>query len=142
MGVAVLLGSCVAAPKWTTQRAVTPELVAHVLDQPSAIDRDLKPTEIGEIPVRTHLRPGALFVCDVWYGPAVLHVRPSEKQLKEISKEFGDIVVGDGGFKLSGPLPMEFDEPTLDHLTRLVFRFNRRDHGRLRMMIDRLNDMA
>jgi SAM-dependent methyltransferase len=29
--------------------------------------------------VRTHLRPGALFVCDVWYGPAVLHVRPSER---------------------------------------------------------------
>src|SRR5207245_11529059 len=61
MGVAVLLGSCVAAPKWTTQRAVTPELVAHVLDQPSAIDRDLKPTEIGEIPVRTHLRPCCAF---------------------------------------------------------------------------------
>jgi SAM-dependent methyltransferase len=29
--------------------------------------------------VRTHLRPGALFVCDVWYGPAVLHMRPSER---------------------------------------------------------------
>jgi len=29
--------------------------------------------------VRAHLRPGALFVCDVWYGPAVLHVRPSER---------------------------------------------------------------
>lgn len=29
--------------------------------------------------VRTHLRPGALFVCDVWYGPAVLSVRPSER---------------------------------------------------------------
>ena len=43
---------------------------------------------------------------------------------------------------LSGPLPMEFDEPALEYLTRLVFRFNRRDHGRLRMLIDRLNDMA
>lgn len=29
--------------------------------------------------VRTHLRDGALFVCDVWYGPAVLSVRPSER---------------------------------------------------------------
>lgn len=29
--------------------------------------------------VRAHLRPGALFVCDVWYGPAVLSVRPSER---------------------------------------------------------------
>ncbi|MEP6619508.1 MAG: methyltransferase domain-containing protein [bacterium] len=29
--------------------------------------------------VRAHLRPGALFICDVWYGPAVLSVRPSER---------------------------------------------------------------
>jgi SAM-dependent methyltransferase len=29
--------------------------------------------------VRAHLKPGALFVCDVWYGPAVLSVRPSER---------------------------------------------------------------
>ena len=29
--------------------------------------------------VRAHLREGALFVCDVWYGPAVLSVRPSER---------------------------------------------------------------
>jgi hypothetical protein len=71
-----------------------------------------------------------------------LHVRPSEKQLKEVSSEFKDITVGSDGFRLSGPLPMEFDEPALDQLTRLVFRFNRRDHGRLRMLIDRLNDMA
>lgn len=29
--------------------------------------------------VRQHLRAGALFVFDVWYGPAVLHQRPSER---------------------------------------------------------------
>ena len=29
--------------------------------------------------VRAHLKHGALFVCDVWYGPAVLSVRPSER---------------------------------------------------------------
>lgn len=29
--------------------------------------------------VRKHLRPGGLFVCDFWYGPAVLSVRPSER---------------------------------------------------------------
>ncbi|MDB4916427.1 MAG: SAM-dependent methyltransferase [Gemmatimonadetes bacterium] len=28
---------------------------------------------------RAHVRSGALFVCDVWYGPAVLSVRPSER---------------------------------------------------------------
>jgi SAM-dependent methyltransferase len=33
--------------------------------------------------VRRHLRPGGLFACDVWYGPAVLAIRPSN-QLKEV----------------------------------------------------------
>ena len=28
---------------------------------------------------RQHVRPGALFIYDVWYGPAVLHQRPSER---------------------------------------------------------------
>jgi SAM-dependent methyltransferase len=28
---------------------------------------------------RWHLRPGGLFIFDVWYGPAVLHQRPSER---------------------------------------------------------------
>ncbi len=71
-----------------------------------------------------------------------LHRRPTDKQLAEIQKEFADIAVGDAGFRLSGPLPLEYDEPALDNLTRLVFRFNRRDHGRLRMLIDRLNDLT
>ena len=29
--------------------------------------------------VKKHLRPGGLLVCDIWYGPAVLHVRPSRR---------------------------------------------------------------
>jgi hypothetical protein len=29
--------------------------------------------------VRAHLRPGGLVVFDVWYGPAVLRIRPSER---------------------------------------------------------------
>lgn len=29
--------------------------------------------------VRKHLNPGGLFIFDVWYGPAVLAVRPSER---------------------------------------------------------------
>lgn len=29
--------------------------------------------------VRRHLRPGGLFMCDVWYGPAVLGEGPSER---------------------------------------------------------------
>jgi ubiquinone/menaquinone biosynthesis C-methylase UbiE len=29
--------------------------------------------------IRRHLQPGALFLCDFWYGPAVLSVRPNER---------------------------------------------------------------
>jgi hypothetical protein len=38
-------------------------------------------------------------------------------------------------------LPVEQDETALAHLPRLVFSFNRRDHGRLRMLINFLNDL-
>lgn len=29
--------------------------------------------------IRHHIKPGGLFVCDFWYGPAVLSVRPGER---------------------------------------------------------------
>src|SRR6185437_4953180 len=29
--------------------------------------------------IRRHLDPGALFVCDFWYGPSVLTIRPSDR---------------------------------------------------------------
>jgi SAM-dependent methyltransferase len=42
--------------------------------------------------VRRHLRPGGLFVCDVWYGPSVLRERPSER-IKVIDGPRGEQVV-------------------------------------------------
>ncbi|HZL35377.1 MAG TPA: TIGR00730 family Rossman fold protein [Tepidisphaeraceae bacterium] len=69
-----------------------------------------------------------------------LQRRPTEAQLAEISRSFSDIKIR-GPFKATGPLPAEVDEPSLAHLARLVFAFNRRDHGRLRMLIDYLNDL-
>lgn len=65
---------------------------------------------------------------------------PSPKQVDEISERFGDIKPK-GTFRVSQPLPVEQDEPSLAHLPRLVFSFNKRDHGRLRQLIDHLNDM-
>jgi SAM-dependent methyltransferase len=41
--------------------------------------------------VRRHLRPGGLFVCDVWYGPAVLSIRPSDR-IKIISTPGGKVI--------------------------------------------------
>ena len=56
------------------------------------------------------------------------------------TREFADIKPR-GEFRASGPLPVERDEPALNDLHRLVFPFNRRDHGRLRLLIDHLNDL-
>src|SRR6185437_7653083 len=63
---------------------------------------------------------------------------PDERQLAEINKTFSDLLTG-SEFRLSGPLAVEMDEPALLDLPRLVFSFNRRDHGRLRILINYLN---
>jgi len=67
-----------------------------------------------------------------------LQRKPTEEQLAEISEKFSDIKVK-GTFRISAPLAVERDEPALSELHRLVFVFNRRDHGRLRQLIDHLN---
>jgi SAM-dependent methyltransferase len=41
--------------------------------------------------VRVHLKPGGLFVFDVWYGPAVLAIKPGERT-KVISTEDGQLI--------------------------------------------------
>jgi hypothetical protein len=70
-----------------------------------------------------------------------LQRKPTQEQLEEINEKFKDILVK-GEFKVSGPLAAERDEPTLAHLHRLTFHFNKRDHGRLRILIDYLNDLG
>lgn len=40
--------------------------------------------------VRNHLRPGGLFICDVWFGPAVLAVGPSDR-VKVIDEPGGQL---------------------------------------------------
>jgi uncharacterized protein (TIGR00730 family) len=67
-----------------------------------------------------------------------LHERPADERLEEIQTRFADILV-DGRFELRDALPEERGEPSLAHLPRLAFHFNRTDHGRLRQLIDFLN---
>jgi SAM-dependent methyltransferase len=50
---------------------------------------------------RRHLQPGGLFLFDVWYGPAVLRQRPSER-IKVIPGETGDILRAASGELNSG----------------------------------------
>jgi len=62
---------------------------------------------------------------------------PSERQLDKIAGEFADI--SSDGFRIGPALPIERDEPDLAAMPRLIFNFNRRDHGRLRLLINELN---
>lgn len=66
---------------------------------------------------------------------------PSDTELKAISRDFASIVSA-GDFEVTGALPVESDEPGLAELPRLVFSFNRRNQGKLRQLINRLNEMA
>jgi hypothetical protein len=58
--------------------------------------------------------------------------------LDQLSVEFKDIIV-DGTIQQVDALPAEANEPSLAKLPRLKFRFDRLNHGRLRMLIDAIN---
>ncbi len=62
----------------------------------------------------------------------------SDSLLDQINTNFSDIL-SSGQFTLDEALPEEKDEPDLGNLPRLVFHFNRRSLGRLRQLVDELN---
>jgi len=64
--------------------------------------------------------------------------KPSKELLQVLKKDYKDILKS-GTFEVSGPLPVEEDEPELNSLHRLVFRHGRRSFGRLREFINELN---
>jgi hypothetical protein len=70
-----------------------------------------------------------------------LNHRPTEAQLETIREKFKNLAVK-GTVELSGPLSVERDEPALADLPRLTFTFNRKDHGKLRLLINHLNDLV
>jgi uncharacterized protein (TIGR00730 family) len=67
-----------------------------------------------------------------------LRERPSDELLAGMNEHFRDILT-EGEFKISGPLAEEKEETELAQLPRLVFRFNRRSLGRLRQLINCIN---
>jgi uncharacterized protein (TIGR00730 family) len=69
-----------------------------------------------------------------------LHHPLTKGELAEIERRFSDLREG-GSFHAGAALSVERDEPALLDLPRLIFPFNRRDHGRLRILIDFLNDL-
>ena len=68
-----------------------------------------------------------------------LHYPPSDKQLAEINARFAPIVAR-GKIELGTALQVEKDQPELFDLPRLTFQFDRRSHGRLRELINLLNE--
>ncbi|MDQ8188822.1 LOG family protein [Roseibacillus persicicus] len=63
----------------------------------------------------------------------------SEEHLSRLQLEFADIVKS-GSMELCGSLPDEEDEPELLGLPRLVFRHRRGSFGRLRLLINAINE--
>jgi uncharacterized protein (TIGR00730 family) len=67
---------------------------------------------------------------------------PDSAQLDQIRGEFSDLLApGGSDFRVSAALPVEASEESIAHLPRLIFGFNKRDHGRMRALINRLNEM-
>ena len=62
----------------------------------------------------------------------------ADSKLAYIQEHYADILV-DGTYEQTAALPEEIGEPDLNGLPRLVFHFNRRALGRLRMLIDCIN---
>ncbi len=58
--------------------------------------------------------------------------------LGRLNSEFADVFMGGSIEQHDGPLPDEHDE--LPNLPRLTFAFNRRSFGRLRILVNMIND--
>src|SRR5438105_202168 len=65
----------------------------------------------------------------------------SDALLERIRQDFADIVSA-GTFEQTAALPEEANDTQLANLPRLRFRFDRRSLGRLRMLVDTINDAA
>jgi uncharacterized protein (TIGR00730 family) len=70
-----------------------------------------------------------------------LRGRLDASQMADIDRDFADILA-DGHFHQEAALLGEIARPELAGLTRLVFHFNRRSLGRLRQLIDMINNSA
>jgi uncharacterized protein (TIGR00730 family) len=64
----------------------------------------------------------------------------AQHHIQKLKERFQDILVPQGNIVLSGPLPEEKEETEISHLPRLVVDFNRQNFGRLRSLIDAIND--
>ena len=64
----------------------------------------------------------------------------SHDDIRKLTDQFHDIILPGGSIAASGALEAEMDDADVIHLPRLVIDFNRKDFGRLRSLIDAIND--
>jgi uncharacterized protein (TIGR00730 family) len=69
-----------------------------------------------------------------------LKTAPSAKVIAGLNKDFADIIEG-APIKSIKPTPEEMEDRDNPGLARIAFAFNRRDYGRLRQLIDVLNEV-
>ena len=63
----------------------------------------------------------------------------TEGLLRTLNNRFADVCLNGARFQMTGPLPEEENETELKDLHRIVFPFNRTNFGRLRSLIDVVN---
>jgi uncharacterized protein (TIGR00730 family) len=80
-----------------------------------------------------------------YLGPELrlrIHGTLTEEQMSLMNEEFSALLLS-GAITQQGPSDDERrDEPGLDDLSRLCLVFNQRDHGLLRLLIDRINGLT
>lgn len=79
-----------------------------------------------------------------WVGDRLVlrvHHVPDDAGIGQLNERFGDLLV-DGRIERSDPLPPEVSDRDHLELGRLVMRYDPRRAGRLRSLIDALNEMA
>lgn len=64
----------------------------------------------------------------------------NQARINDLKTAFSDMLIPGGNMYLSGPLPIEEDEPDISHLPRLVVDFNRVSFARLKQLIDVVNE--
>lgn len=69
-----------------------------------------------------------------------LNMKIPSQWVTHLEQDFADLILPGGHMEQTGALPEEADEPQLKQLSRLIFPIKRGNYGRLRLLIDRINE--
>jgi hypothetical protein len=67
-----------------------------------------------------------------------MHNEPTDTAVAAMNEDFTDIIEGEPIRKIE-VTPEEREDDELVQMPRIAFGFNRKDYGRLRQLIDRIN---